>query len=240
MGVKTSARNLGFSMSTSTRLDASLTLSESIAEKLRANIASGGLMPGTRLHLDDLRADFGVSLSPLREALSRLSAEGYVATEGRRGYTVAPVSPDNLREVTRLRCEFESFALRESIRLGDDQWEGDIIAALYRLNKLERVNIEGEQLALWETAHAHFHRRLISACGLPLLLQFCATLHGLNDRYRRIFLRDAPIDRDVQKEHEALCDATVERRADEACELLRRHIERTSDYALRALMQQSA
>ncbi len=225
-------------MSTSTRLEASLTLSETIAERLRANIASGRLMPGTRLHLDELRADFGVSLSPLREALSRLSAEGYVMTEGRRGYTVAPVSPDNLREVTRLRCEFESFALRESIRLGDDQWEGEIIAALYRLNKLERVNIEGEQLALWESAHAHFHRQLICACDLPLLLQFCATLHDLNDRYRRIFLRDVPIDRDVRQEHEALCEATVSKRADDACELLRRHIERSAEYALRALMAQ--
>ena len=227
-------------MTTPTRIEASQTLSEAIAEKLRAKIASGSLMPGTRLHLDDLRTDFGVSLSPLREALTRLSAEGYVATEGRRGYTVAPVSADNLREVTRLRCEFESFALRESIRLGDDEWESSVIAAMYRLKKLERVNVEGEQLSPWEVGHAHFHRQLISACGLPLLLQFCATLHGLNDRYRRIFLRDVPIDRDVRQEHEALCDATVERRADDACELLRHHIERTSEYALGALTLQQA
>lgn len=226
-------------MSSIAHFDSSPTLSDTIAEKLRAGIASGSLAPGSRLRLDDLRAAFGVSLSPLREALSRLCAEGYVATAGHRGYSVAPVSPDNLREVTRLRCEFESFALRESIRLGDDQWEGDVIAALYRLNKLERAGIEGERLAQWEAAHSVFHRQLISACGLPLLLQFCDTLHGLNDRYRRIFLRATPLDRDVKQEHEALCDATMDRRADEACELLRRHIERTSEYALRALTEQA-
>jgi DNA-binding GntR family transcriptional regulator len=223
----------------STQTDSAPTLSGIIAEKLRASIAGGQLEPGKRLHLDELRADFGVSLSPLREALSHLCAEGYVITTGRRGYCVAPVSPDNLREVTRLRCEFESFALRESIRLGDDQWEGNVIAALYRLNKLERTSVEGDQLAQWEAAHSFFHRQLISACGLPLLLQFCATLHGLNDRYRRIFLRDTALDRDVKQEHEALCDATMEKRADDACELLRRHIERTSDYALRALTAQT-
>ncbi|HLS51590.1 MAG TPA: GntR family transcriptional regulator, partial [Burkholderiaceae bacterium] len=149
-------------MPSSAKLDDGQTLSDTIAEKLRENIASGRLAPGSRLRLEELRNRFGVSLSPLREALSRLSAEGYVESEGRRGYSVAPVSSSNLTEVTRLRCEFESFALRESIRLGDDQWESEVVASLYRLNKLERVNIEGEQLALWETTHAAFHRQLIA------------------------------------------------------------------------------
>jgi DNA-binding GntR family transcriptional regulator len=222
------------------KLESSQTLASTIAEQLRRSITSGELTPGAKLRLDDLRTEFGVSLSPLREALSRLCAEGYVAAEGQRGYSVAPVSPDNLTEVTRLRCELESFALRESIRLGDDQWEGEVIAALHRLNKIERTDIEGEQKTLWEAAHSTFHRHLISACGLPLLLQFCTTLHDLNDRYRRIFLHAVPLDRDIRQEHEALCTATIERRADQACELLRSHIERTSAYALRALTDKTS
>ena len=222
-------------MQTIEKLDPHQTLASTIAERLKEHITYGELAPGSRLRLDELRARFGVSLSPLREALSRLCAEGYVAAEGQRGYSVAPVSPDNLNEVTKLRCEFESFALRESIRLGDDEWEGEVIAALHRLNKIERTNIEGEQKSAWEAAHSAFHRKLISACGLPLLLPFCATLHDLNDRYRRIFLRSAPIDRHIKNEHEALCKATIERRTEEACQLLRDHIERTAAYALHAL-----
>ena len=73
---------------------------------------------------------------------------------------------------------------------------------------------------------------------MPLLLHFCETLHDLNDRYRRIFLSDNPVDRDVRQEHVDLCTATLERRADEACELLRSHVERTGSNVLKALGEQ--
>lgn len=221
-------------MQTSTKLDSSQTLATNIASRLRELIATGEIAPGARLRLNDLKTSFGVSLSPLREALSRLCAEGFVATEDQRGYRVVPVSPTNLDEVTRLRCEFETYALREAIRLGDDEWEGEVVAALHRLNKIER-GVDEANTAQWEQFHCMFHRHLISACQLPLLLHFCSTLHDLNDRYRRIFLTENPIDRDVRQEHEEICKATIERRADDACELLRNHIQRTGTNVLRAL-----
>ena len=115
------------------------TLSSSIAGTLRTAISNGELIPGSKLRLDELRMMFGVSLSPLREALSRLSAEGFVVTEDQRGYRVAPISRQNLEEVTKLRALAETFALRESIRNGDDAWEGGVVASLYRINKFEKV-----------------------------------------------------------------------------------------------------
>jgi DNA-binding GntR family transcriptional regulator len=213
------------------------TLATSIAARLRAQITSGLIPPGDKLHLDDLRASFGVSLSPLREALSRLSAEGFVVMEDQRGYRVAPVSENNLREVTKLRSEIECFALRESIRLGDDRWESELVASQYRLNKLEKAEPAGGRLIDWESAHRELHQKLLSACRMPLLLQFCATLHDLSDRYRRLFLEDRPIDRDVSQEHANIVTATLERREADACALLRTHIERTGSNVLVALMQ---
>ncbi len=71
------------------------------------------------------------------------------------------------------------------------------------------------------------------------LLQFCSTLHDLSDRYRRLFLQDHPIDRDVSREHEDIVKATLERRADDACEMLRVHIERTGNNVLRALVKKT-
>lgn len=227
-------------MTSDARLDATQTLSSGIASRLRERITSGEIAPGEKLRLDELRASFGVSLSPLREALSRLCAEGFVAMEDQRGYRVVPVSRHNLVEVTRLRCEFECLALREAIRLGDDHWEGEIIASLYRLNKIERLQIGGPRMEQWEAAHRKLHQQLLSACGMPLLLQFCTTLHDLSDRYRRLFLDNHPIDRDVPQEHHDICHATVERRADEACALLRSHIDRTGATVLRALMQRQS
>ena len=212
------------------------TLSTTIASQLRAAIANGDFVPGCKLRLDELRATFGVSLSPLREALSRLAAEGFVQMEDQRGYRVAPVSEQNLMEVTKLRCVVEPFALRESIERGDDRWEGAVVASLYRLNKLERVDAPAEQDA-WETAHRELHDRLISACRMPLLLQFSNTLHDLSDRYRRLFLTERPLDKAVRREHADICDAALERDAERACRILREHIERTGSNILRAVVK---
>lgn len=211
------------------------TLASRIASMLRERIAHGDLAPGAKLRLDELRSMFGVSLSPLREALSRLCAEGFVAMEDQRGYRVVPVSQNNLDEVIKLRVQFESYALRQAIQNGDDAWEGEVLASLHRLNKIERGRVDAQGVSQWEQAHSVFHRNLISACDMPLLLHFCETLHDLNDRYRRIFLSDNPIDRDVRQEHVDICTATLERRADEACELLRSHVERTGANVLKAL-----
>ncbi len=214
----------------------SRTLASSIATRLRTLIASGEIPPGEKLNLDEMRQQFGVSLSPLREALSRLSAEGFVVVlENQRGYRVAPVSENNLVEVTRLRAEIESFALRESIARGDDRWEGEVVVRLHQLTKLERSAPPGVRVEEWEKAHRAFHQSLLSACRMPLLLNFCTTLHDLGDRYRRLFLEDHPIDRDVADEHRRICDATLERRPDQACALLRDHIERTGRMVLGAL-----
>jgi GntR family transcriptional regulator, carbon starvation induced regulator len=215
------------------------TRATSIASRLRGQITSGSIPPGEKLHLEDLRASFGVSLSPLREALSRLSAEGFVVMEDQRGYRVAPVSESNLQEVTKLRSELECFALRESIKLGDDRWESELVASLYRLAKLEKVGAATPRLQDWEAAHREMHRQLLVACNMPLLLQFCATLHDLSDRYRRLFLEDHPIDRDVADEHDKIVRAALERRSDDACDLLRLHIERTGANILLALIERN-
>lgn len=220
--------------------DESRTLASGITTRLRTLIANGDIAPGEKLNLDELRQKFGVSLSPLREALSRLSGEGFVVgLENQRGYRVAPISENNLLEVTRLRAEIEPFALRESIARGDDRWEGEVVVRLHHLTKLERGQPAGTRVVEWEKAHRAFHQSLLSACRMPLLLNFCTTLHDLSDRYRRLFLENHPIDRDVAEEHRNICDATLERRADQACALLRDHIERTGHMVLHALSGKS-
>ncbi|MGE4240538.1 GntR family transcriptional regulator [Ramlibacter sp.] len=215
------------------------TLSTTIANTLRAAISNGELAPGCKLRLDELRVTFGVSLSPLREALSRLSAEGFVVMEDQRGYRVAPVSEQNLVEVTKLRGMVECFALREAIARGDDKWEGDVVASLYRLNKLERTDAPADQVA-WEGAHRDLHYRLISACNMPLLLTFSATLHDLNDRYRRLFLTSRPFDKTVRREHTDIANAALERNADLACGILAEHIERTGTNIRKAILKSDA
>jgi len=68
-----------------------VTLATAISDRIRSEILSGKKKPGTKLRLDEIKAEFGVSWSPIREGLSRLLAEGLVTTEDQRGFRVAPV-----------------------------------------------------------------------------------------------------------------------------------------------------
>jgi len=206
------------------------TLSSELTGRLRQAILSGELAPGSKLKLEVLRERLGLTLSrsPLREALSRLGAEGLVRIEDQRGYRVAPVSEANLREIARLRIHLETLALRESIRLGDAQWERSIDQALGDLADAPRTESSRQAPDAWEAAHRRFHFALLGACDMPLLLQYCARVHDQNDRYRRLFLQRHPFDRDVHREHQAIVEATLERNADLACALLAQHIDRTT------------
>lgn len=207
--------------------DGKNTIGSQLAYRLREAIISGDLEAGSKINLDKARQSFNVSLSPLREALARLISDGLVEFEDNRGYRVSPVSLANLEEITGLREEFEIFALRESIRVGDVEWEGNVMRVLHKLNRAERDSSKPETLEHWEAVHREFHLTLISGCKKPLLLHFCKTLLNLNDRYRRTFLTRTSGDRNVSQEHSEIAQGAVARDLDYATDKLRQHIHRT-------------
>jgi DNA-binding GntR family transcriptional regulator len=203
------------------------TIASQLVEKLRETILTGELAPGVKINLDRVRDRLDVSLSPLREALARLIADGLVEFEDNRGYRVAPVSLANLAEITTLRAEFETLALRYAILVGDVEWESNVIRSLHGLNRTPRDSGIPETLGQWEAAHFAFHVSLIAGCGMPQLLSFCRVLHRLNDRYRRIFLKTQPGDRNVSTEHSEIAQGAVARDSEFACSRLADHIQRT-------------
>ena len=213
------------------------TLASTVAGRLRAAIITGQMAPGSKVNIDRVRDQLGVSLSPLREALSRLFSEGFLTFQDNRGYRVAPVSESDLRQIIQLRINLESLALRKAMELGDHQWEE---AVLQRLAELRVIHCDPEDprsVDMWEWAHRNVHVELLSACNMPLLLQFVQTLHDLYDRYRRIFLAAPHAPRDPMAEHVAVATAAIERRKNDALALLKRHIERTGIETLKALPQ---
>lgn len=207
--------------------DGKNTIASQLVSRLREAIISGQLEAGSKINLDRAKQSFNVSLSPLREALARLISDGLVEFEDNRGYRVSPVSLSNLEEITSLREELETHALRESMRVGDVEWEGNVMRALHRLSRTERDASKPETLEQWETVHREFHLTLISGCRKPLLLSFCKTMLNLNDRYRRTFLTRTSGDRNVSVEHSEIAQGTVARDMDYACDRLREHIHRT-------------
>lgn len=208
-----------------------------ISTQIRRQILGGELRPGARLRLEDLRSEFDVSWSPLRESLSRLVAEGLIVSDGGRGYNVAPISRDELMQVLDIRIFLEAKALRAAIANGDDEWERELVVVHYDLRKLESVRWIPEQLEVWELGHDRFHLALISSCGSPLLMQYCKNLHTLSDRYRRLFLAAHPRDRDVMAEHQGIVEATLARDADLACKRLETHVRRSLETILAAMAE---
>src|SRR6478736_1205382 len=106
-------------------------------QRLRQDVLTGNFAAGTKLKVEELQAAYGYSSSPLREALSRLAQEGLVRADERRGFRVAPISEDDLADITRMRVLLDVPALREAIAHGDDAWEAAVLAAYHRLEKVE-------------------------------------------------------------------------------------------------------
>ena len=222
---------------TESKLAGSGTLTDAISARIRAGILTGRIKPDTKLRLEDLRSQFGVSWSPIREGLKRLVAEGLVVTEEPRGYRVAAVSRAHFADIVRARSLVECLALREAVRRGDDAWEAEVLAAHHRLSKFEARRWRPGDYEEWETWHRTYHQALIGGCGSPILLQFCAMLHDMRDRYRRLFLSAPEPDRNVAKEHAEITQAALKRDAERASELLARHVERNAKAILGAIKE---
>lgn len=216
------------------------TVAADIAHRLRANIISCQLKPEEPLKFDALRQAYGASFSTLREALTSLVTDGLVISEEQRGFRVAPVSLEDLYDLTHVRLLVEVEALRLAVENGKDDWEIGVITTLHRLAKIEE-RAGGNPVADpdWKTAHREFHLALISACGSPTLIALHRGLFDRAERYRSLSAALRPMSRDKQGEHRALMQAAIGRDGALAVRLIETHIRATTDnvakYARRLL-----
>ena len=217
------------------------TLASQAHDLLRRDILSGTLAPGQRLRTKDLQARYGLGLSPLRESLQRLSAEGIVVNDAQRGFAVAPVSVAELRDLTVARTALESTMLPMAMQLGSADWEGDIVAAFHRLSRtpLPHDPAAMADASLWELRHRSFHHALVAGCGSPWLLRLHGQLVDQSERYRKIrilhHLESQAQVRDVNAEHQAVMEAVLRRDATQAVALMTQHLVATSDATARLM-----
>lgn len=206
------------------------TLAGDAYEAIRQAIRSGRFKPGDRLRFADLQALCGMSVTPVREALARLTAEGFTVLDDHRGYSVASLSLAELRDITAARQLCESEALRLSVEKGDADWEGRVIAAHHLMTRIPQVreDIPSAMREDWEARHAAFHAALISACGSPILLEICEKLFSRADHYRRMSISLSGGTRDVAGEHRRVMELALARDAEGAAAVLRDHYGRTA------------
>lgn len=208
------------------------TLSERAAALIQRDILTGRLAPGSRLGIMDLAQGYGMGATPVREGLSRLVARQLVIAVGQRGFRVAPVSESDLRDITRMRIVIEQEALCLSMKLGKDEWEAGIVAALHRMQRyVERTGSRfTEGAEEFDTLHKGFHTSLLQACGSPRLLAAHSDLYDQAYRYRRVMMSNFENGRIFVQAHRDLADCVLARDERRARAMLEAHLKNTIDY----------
>ncbi len=207
---------------------------DSAYRRLRSDVVLGRLAPGRKLGLDGLRDIYGAAVGTLREALNRLASEGLVVAEGQRGFSVAPVSVAEFREIADLRLLLEGHAMAAAFAAGDLEWEGCVVGAHHKLAVLERRLLAGEaaDAALWKHYDREFHHALIEACGSAALLETHAAVYDRYLRYQMVAVvfRGAV----AAEQHAALLDCALRRDAARATAVLRDHLDGCVQHVMRS------
>ena len=217
------------------------TLARRAYQRLRRDIVHGQLAAGSKLKLEALVQQYEIGMSPLREALARLVGDQLVKTEDQRGFWVAPLSLEELDDISRVRNLIETEALRLSIERGDDAWRQRLTAAFDALTEIEKdvtelaPQLPQQTLDTWEERNHDFHTILISACDSPWLIKLQELLYHQAERYRRVSLSASRGKRFVHDEHQAIYEAAIDRNALRACRLTHDHLMRTYDEVRKAV-----
>jgi GntR family transcriptional regulator, carbon starvation induced regulator len=200
---------------------------------IRNEILTGALRPGQRLKMAELQARYpGLSPTPLREALSRLSGTGLVEFMPNRGIRVAPSSLEELRDVYANRLLLETVAFERSFDQLDQSWQDEVRHALEDFEALSgdaerQESVTASSLMAWENAHRRFHFAILSRCSSPWLLRLLDILYDQSVRYRYLTIQAHPEFGKIAQRHRVLTKAVFARDPTRGLEALRRHADLT-------------
>jgi DNA-binding GntR family transcriptional regulator len=210
------------------------TIGDVIFRQIRKDIISGALPPGTKIKLEQAKERYSISVSSLREILSRLTTENLVIAEGQRGFEVSPASRKELVELGDLRMVLEMHAIGLAFAAGNLEWEGQIVASHHKLSVAEGKLLAGDvsRTIDWVRYDWEFHQAIVSACNSATLM---ATLSSVFDRFLRYHMlarsfRGQP----VVDDHKLLFELAIKRDVEGARSVVRRHIQSGVDHILKS------
>jgi DNA-binding GntR family transcriptional regulator len=191
------------------------------AERLRSAILLAELEPGEEIREARLAKEWGISPTPLREALRALVAEGLVVHQPQKSPRVAELSRSECVELYEIRLVLEPLALRLALQQRPGDRLGDLDRALEQI--AETVQRAPFDRLLYERAHRGFHRALVADCGSAVLLAQLEALWDRSLRFRYVAQTGASPDL-VYAEHAQLLAACRSGDPVEACAGLDSHI----------------
>lgn len=202
-------------------LGARRNLREEITQTLRAAVISGELRPGVVYSAPSLAAQFGVSATPVREAMLDLAGEGLVDSVRNKGFRITSVSEKDLDDLSELRALIEVPTVRRVTEAGVS---ASVLAALRPLAATIEEAAAAGDLITHVAADMEFHLRLLALAGNPHLVE---TVRSLRSRSRIYGLRKLADRGELvpsAHEHAVLLDLVEAGDADGAERLMDRHI----------------
>jgi DNA-binding GntR family transcriptional regulator len=182
------------------------------ARELRDRILTGGLAAGTRLDLDRITREFGISRTPVREALLELSYEGLVTVAPRSGITVVGITPDDA---------VDSFAVLAALAGKAAEWATVRVSRdeLADLGRLARAVHDADDVV---AANWRFHRAVNLASRSPrLLVHLRQAVRAVPTSYFELFPAQ---ERRSQREHASLLSAIERGQSAEARTIAEAHV----------------
>lgn len=200
-------------------------LGDEVYSAIFARIMSLDIAPGTRISVDAVARQLGVSQTPIREALTRLEAEGLVVKTHLVGYSAAPqMTAAELAELYQLRLLLEPFVARQcALTMPETMLThlGSLCAEMVALSQHDGLDAYA-QFAQIDMA---FHDQLAASAGNRLIVEALARLHTHVHLFRQVF--DARTTRAAVTEHEAILSAIASRDGDAAEAAMRLHIKQS-------------
>jgi DNA-binding GntR family transcriptional regulator len=179
------------------------TAQEHAVSELRWLIVSGALAPGARVNQEDVAAEVGLSVAPVREALRVLEQEGQLTYLPRRGYFVTELRIEDLEEIYGLRALLEERAARHALPTLDDE-------ALRRIEQAARdcADAAGRgDVAAELAANRRFHFGIVEAPDRPHAMRVIRLLWDSTEAYRAMYYNSPEERRNSIDAHDRILDA---------------------------------
>jgi DNA-binding GntR family transcriptional regulator len=205
-------------------LDSPRTVAGLVAERLRAEIVAGNLLAGSKLRQVEIARRFGVSTTPVREALAALQREGLVRLHPQRGAVVFLPTVEDLREHYEIRAALEAVAAARTAEHFEQEWAVGLEALLDEMST-------GPPADRYIELNQQFHTELYEYSARPRLVEMIAALRDASSAYLHIYraAADFPVTR-LDAEHRRILAACVAHDADGAAAATREHLQNTVEH----------
>jgi len=201
---------------------------EAAFEKIKEAIIKGHFKPGEKLVEQTLAQEMGVSRTPVREAIRRLEAEGFVVSIPRKGVVVSRADKEEIVQLYSIRAELEGLAARWAIENAD---EDDIRKLDEAISRMEETAASGDLDGVVQS-NALFHDAIAQASKSRILCTLLKTLQDNIQRFRFQSLHLPGRPEAALAEHKEIVAAIKEKKTEEADRLLKEHLQNACAAAL--------